>query len=260
LTAALLASTILSFLIEKPAKDEKSTSFVVQRKILKEVEEQVAYEDTEYTEQRIKVKIFNGIKSRSQYKTIKIPKTVKKYKSVKVPKIIEQPAYELEIRHKNTIYINSDDFLALSVKNLGPIFTNINRSMDDPFISVELKSNSFVFHENSNFRMPAKIGYETLKVFTPKLTGENRLITVNSYISNEKEKRPDSDVKHTQTVKVEVLPEILILGLSEKQIKGIQMISGTIGIPSLILLFATYWINRRKKQKPDEEKSPIIIP
>ena len=113
--AALVVSTALMLIIEKPSHKETSSSHVAHNKIKKMEIIQEEYEDVKYIEKTIKVPEFNGIKTYFRNKTIKVPVKVKKIRNIKVPRIVNKVEYKLATNHRDPIYINSDENLQTEI-------------------------------------------------------------------------------------------------------------------------------------------------
>lgn len=176
-----------------------------------------------------------------------------------IPKVVVHrlPIIKLEITHPSNIQIGDTGEILVT-----PVLIKKNNAADK--VSINFIANSFVFLPKSPLIFESNSTIPQSVIFEAKSTG-NKKINVRSEllvkVENSEKEEVNKVLGANSTLAIEVIPLPVVLGMSESTLKGVQLLSATIGLPALILLFLNVYIkNREKVSDKTKEGSNIILP
>ena len=184
---------------------------------------------------------------------------------------IESPLYRLKVVSPAKLIKSSDGEVTVTLEELFSELEEIINRQDQQLghtsysVELSLSSESFRVIPSDTLYFPVLEGHTEHFLISPTSVGIKKLLLKSQIVggSNPLDKRTFTpDLMQTRTITVGVIESPTIIGLSEKTLNAIQIISLSIGFPSLLLLLINLLISSRKKklEEREKQKSKIILP
>ena len=162
--------------------------------------------------------------------------------------------YPLEIEMKDTLFFGNDSWVRISPESQG-YFNNcfdVPRFFEEQFeVSLRLISPSVTITPSEIVLLPYSCGNSRTFVITPRKTGK-LLLLLQSSVGNVDLDKLNSQSLTESILEVLVLESPVIMGLPQKTLDNIRLLSVVVGLPSLLTIFVNFLIRTRRKRREEE--------
>lgn len=176
------------------------------------------------------------------------------------PDVVVGPTYELTIAH-DTRAIEGDDLrITVTIASISPEVARAIEELaldDSPTtrLALSVECEAFTVTPKSIVPLPLRGGAATVFGLTPRSIGK-KLVFVKAEVQlGGIDILPTEDGRETFTLSIDVRARPVFLGLTEAQLRALQMGAGVVGIPSVIAAIVTWLLGRKKAAAPKGKRA-----